>query len=67
MYRDLTRGSISRSLVLFALPMMADNMLHRRNRHMDGNTHRLASDGHGGFNYNVQKQAFTKAINAGKL
>jgi putative MATE family efflux protein len=29
MYRDLTRGSISRSLILFALPMMAGNMLQQ--------------------------------------
>ena len=29
MYRDLTRGSISRSLIQFALPMMAGNMLQQ--------------------------------------
>ena len=29
MYRDLTRGSISRSLILFALPMMAGNLLQQ--------------------------------------
>ena len=29
MYRDLTKGSISRSLVLFALPMMAGNLLQQ--------------------------------------
>ena len=29
MYRDLTRGSISRSLLLFALPMMAGNLLQQ--------------------------------------
>ena len=27
MYRDLTQGSISRSLILFALPMIAGNLL----------------------------------------
>ena len=40
---------------------------NRRNRHMDGNTHRLAAGGRDWFDYNVQKQAFTKAIKAGKL
>ena len=29
MYRDLTRGPIARSLVLFALPMMAGNLLQQ--------------------------------------
>ena len=29
MYRDLTRGPISRSLILFALPMMAGNLLQQ--------------------------------------
>ena len=29
MYRDLTRGSISRSLILFALPMIAGNLLQQ--------------------------------------
>ena len=29
MYRDLTRGSIARSLILFALPMMAGNLLQQ--------------------------------------
>ena len=29
MYRDLTRGSISRSLLLFALPMIAGNLLQQ--------------------------------------
>lgn len=29
MYHDLTRGSISRSLILFALPMMAGNLLQQ--------------------------------------
>ena len=29
MYRDLTKGSISRALVLFALPMMAGNLLQQ--------------------------------------
>ena len=29
MYRDLTKGSISRSLMLFALPMIAGNMLQQ--------------------------------------
>ena len=29
MYRDLTRGSISRALLLFALPMMAGNLLQQ--------------------------------------
>ena len=29
MYRDLTRGSILRSLILFALPMMAGNLLQQ--------------------------------------
>ena len=29
MYRDLTRGSISRSLILFALPMMAGTLLQQ--------------------------------------
>lgn len=34
---------------------------------MDGNTHRLAAGRRDWFDYNVQKQAFTKAIKAGKL
>ena len=29
MYHDLTKGSISRSLLLFALPMMAGNLLQQ--------------------------------------
>ena len=29
MYRDLTRGSVSRSLILFALPMIAGNLLQQ--------------------------------------
>lgn len=29
MYRDLTRGSISRLLILFALPMIAGNLLQQ--------------------------------------
>ena len=29
MYYDLTRGKISRSLILFALPMMAGNLLQQ--------------------------------------
>ena len=29
MYHDLTKGSISRSLLLFALPMMAGNILQQ--------------------------------------
>ena len=29
MYIDLTRGNISRSLLLFALPMMAGNLLQQ--------------------------------------
>lgn len=29
MYRDLTRGSISRSLIMFALPMIAGNLLQQ--------------------------------------
>lgn len=29
MYHDLTKGSISRSLLLFALPMIAGNMLQQ--------------------------------------
>ena len=29
MYRDLTLGSISRSLILFALPMIAGNLLQQ--------------------------------------
>ena len=30
MYHDLTEGKISRSLLLFALPMMAGNLLQQR-------------------------------------
>ena len=29
MYYDLTRGKISRSLILFALPMIAGNLLQQ--------------------------------------
>ena len=29
MYRDLTKGNISRSLLLFALPMIAGNLLQQ--------------------------------------
>ena len=29
MYHDLTKGNISRSLLLFALPMMAGNLLQQ--------------------------------------
>ena len=29
MYRDLTRGNISRALILFALPMIAGNLLQQ--------------------------------------
>ena len=29
MYRDLTRGSITKSLLLFALPMIAGNLLQQ--------------------------------------
>ena len=29
MYRDMTRGGITRSLLLFALPMMAGNLLQQ--------------------------------------
>ena len=29
MYRDLTKGSIARALLLFALPMIAGNMLQQ--------------------------------------
>lgn len=46
MYHDLTRVSISRSLILFALPMMAGNLL-QQSIMWQTRSHRSGLTGHG--------------------